>query len=1253
MFTRLASVLATAASFLLYASAPAALILYEGFDYATPGNVTGQTGGVGWPAGTAWQGSASMSLVSPGLEYLGIASSGNAAEVSTARAEANYRAWNSDLFAADGGVLWFSFLFSTSATTSDLRVFPLGATGTAGAGVFVLNNTVRADINSQRSDSLTFDYGETNLVVARLQFSDTPGEDSVRVWLNPSLDQEPTTDYVEQKGDFPVFTSGDNPLPYNVFVRGGGTWGGIVDALRLETTFFGAEPVFKLDFNGLGAETQAGYFAMATDPANENRAFTDAATFSHVFGPGEHVGVEFDGDRAKRRNPLTGGPYQDLSQLLRDWYGVSTGEFSVSLSLPLGTYQLTSYHHDVLVGAGQSISITLNDAAGTSTATAVQTGGTAPDAIGSFTGNVTSDGTEAITLTYASSSQIGINGLHLEPFGFWSNPSGGLWSDSSNWMHGHVAEGAGTIAGFRAVNIWDDVTVSLDSSRSLHGLAFGNLDPASPAGWIIDDNGSADNTITLAGTAPVVTVNELGSGKTAEIAVRLAGTGGLRKDGPGTLVLARENTYTGPTEVAAGTLKLGPNGTIPQSGAIAVRAGATLDVAQVTDGFSVVDGQTISGAGSIAGQTTIASGAVLAPGDSIGTLTFSNDLILASGATIDWEFLNADTPGIHYDSIAGPRLVLPNVAQGITLNITGLNGHSLHPGDTFSLLQGGTVTVGGTTLSPGTDITNLFSITDHVGWSGGWKVTTGSLAITAVDPTVEVHPMFKLDFNGANGPTQAGYDAMSYPNATGDFDQEATFANALGPGEGVTVAFEGNRARNRGQLTGGLHSGPLGQSGLLQDWYGKHYDDGFSLALTLPPGTYKLTSFHHDALGGTYSGAVTVSDALDTHDPVTFTQTGGYEPVTIGTFTANITSSGAETVTLTYAAAEAIQIGINGLHIEPFGFWADGQSGLWSDTSNWMHGHLAEGAGTIASFRVVDPTNDVVVNLDSSRTLYGLAFGDLDPASPAGWKIDNNGDPANTITLSAAPSTITVNALGAGKAAEIAVRLEGAGGIVKDGPGTLVLSGDNTYTGATDIAAGTLKLGPAGSIAQSSAITVHPDALLDVADASGGFSVPGGQTLAGSGTVLGDTAIGAGGALQPGMSIGKLTFEDNLTLDDGAVWNWEFVRAGTGGIDYDKIAGSTLILPANLGSEIELNVFGLPGHSVTWYEEFTILEGEVENFSAGLFRIENDSDWTRGWRVSLGEGGSNLLLTAVPEPGAWMLLLWTLAGGLLVRRRNK
>lgn len=223
MVARLAFLMAVLAPVSVSSWASAALVLYEGFDYASPGVITGENGGYGWPAGSGWQGSASMSVAGSGLTYGALTTSGNAAEVSSDREEANYRSWDSGLFTGGNGALWFSFLLDTSATTSDLRVFPLGSTGTTGAGVFIANNTVRADIAAQRSGSLALDSGETNLIVARIGFSDASGEDSVRVWVNPSLDEQPTTGYVEQKGDFPLFTSGEDPLPYNFFIRGGST----------------------------------------------------------------------------------------------------------------------------------------------------------------------------------------------------------------------------------------------------------------------------------------------------------------------------------------------------------------------------------------------------------------------------------------------------------------------------------------------------------------------------------------------------------------------------------------------------------------------------------------------------------------------------------------------------------------------------------------------------------------------------------------------------------------------------------------------------------------------------------------------------------------------------------------------------------------------------------------------------------------------------------------------------------------------
>jgi autotransporter-associated beta strand protein len=97
--------------------------------------------------------------------------------------------------------------------------------------------------------------------------------------------------------------------------------------------------------------------------------------------------------------------------------------------------------------------------------------------------------------------------------------------------------------------------------------------------------------------------------------------------------------------------------------------------------------------------------------------------------------------------------------------------------------------------------------------------------------------------------------------------------------------------------------------------------------------------------------------------------------------------------------------------------------------------------------------------------------------------------------------------------------ISGTGAFVQAGPGTTVLTGNNTYTGATTVSAGTLRV--SGSIAASSGVTVNS-----------------GATLGGTGTVTGrvaSTTINSGGTLAPGdNAVGALVIAGDLTFQSAA-----------------------------------------------------------------------------------------------------------------------
>ena len=178
------------------------------------------------------------------------------------------------------------------------------------------------------------------------------------------------------------------------------------------------------------------------------------------------------------------------------------------------------------------------------------------------------------------------------------------------------------------------------------------------------------------------------------------------------------------------------------------------------------------------------------------------------------------------------------------------------------------------------------------------------------------------------------------------------------------------------------------------------------------------------------------------------------------------------------------------------------------------------------------PLNLTAVNLYAGNTTISAGTLQISSAGQLG-----SGNYAGAIALTAATSTLQYSS---SAAQTFSGNLTGSGALTKDTgtASTLTLSGTNTYSGATTISAGTLRLGAggtAGSLNTSSAISVASGATFSVnqsdtvtqgTDFSGAaISGAGGFTQAGTGT----TTLNAANTFGGGVTIKNGTLESKTT----------------------------------------------------------------------------------------------------------------------------
>ncbi|MEZ0274005.1 MAG: beta strand repeat-containing protein, partial [Roseimicrobium sp.] len=519
-----------------------------------------------------------------------------------------------------------------------------------------------------------------------------------------------------------------------------------------------------------------------------------------------------------------------------------------------------------------------------------------------------------------------------------------------------------------------------------------------------------------------------------------AGAITLTKVGTGTLTLTGLSSYTGATAIQAGAISvntLGNLSTLSSLGAPTTLALGTIALgASGTNGTLIYTGATtttnrvLNLAGTTGGGTVDASGS--------GPITFSSALT-ATGAGIKTLTLTGNNTGNNTLSGAVVNNSASNVT-GVTKTGPGtwvLAGVNTYTGPT--IVSGGTLVlsrVGTSTGTPGVDVSAITV-------NGG-----GTLSVVNVAGNY---------FAGRTG-TAGGSLTL---NAGG----------SLTMGDGATANFNVQQ--------------PVGSTGLTIT--------GGSILLDL------------NNLGGTdkivINGIADIQAAAEVDfNPISTTTNltpGTYDFITAASFTGGsvalslasnglIVNNNGYTLSLT-STATARRVVVAPATINEW-YWKGNLSGIWDPTiNNWAPN--SDGTGTAGSpdvvdkaiFAATDATTPMNVTLGANVQVGGLIFKGTAPTA------------TNAVTIAGGGNTLRINALGidvqngsANHTISAPVRIvanqtwnvTGASqvltvsGIVSDpsgkaltkaGAGTLVLSGNNTFTGAMKISDGTLQVNNLGT----------------------------------------------------------------------------------------------------------------------------------------------------------------------------------------------
>ncbi|WP_342052643.1 MULTISPECIES: autotransporter outer membrane beta-barrel domain-containing protein [unclassified Cupriavidus] len=623
-----------------------------------------------------------------------------------------------------------------------------------------------------------------------------------------------------------------------------------------------------------------------------------------------------------------------------------------------------------------------------------------------------------------------------------------------------------------------------------------------------------------------------------ELHAKLTGSGALRIEAAGTITLANAaNDYSGATQVATGTLRLGSDAALGQTASLDIASGAAADLGGRTQSIGA-----LSGAGNLhmsAGSLAIAGGGAFS-----GAIDGTAGGLHVNGGTLTLTGTSSFTGGTTIAAGGEMRIGAGGSYAG---NIDDNGTLAFARDDDYA--HAATISGSGTVTQAGTG--NL-TLSGNNNYAGGTSIQSGSLTLphgnAAGTAGIANRAVLRLDFaadgtlanelsgTGSLHKAGAGVATLTAAGSTqGDVVAEAgTLRLAQAGAFGVASYTTASGART---AMGGEAS--LAVAGNLEQAAGATLDITVGSVQPVIAATTATLDGNLNVTGFT-AGAPNTASALTSTDFRILHTTGGIT----GDFSGVTLDRASQ---LDYLVIGGKVVGGTDYDVG-FGLtWTSGaargngrftlagvadtfdvdvaladQTGTFA--SGWDGKALTKaGAGTLVLSATQAYTGDTRIEAGTLRTSVVNAFASSANVGVAsGAVLDLGGFDQRAANLSGAGSIVLGSAtLDAAQASDTTFSgtIAGAGGLVKSGPGTLTLSGANTYAAGTTIAAGTLVVphaaalgsGPIGNAGTLQLAFASDETLANAMAGSGTLNKTGaGVAMLTAGGTQGNVTVGEG-----------------------------------------------------------------------------------------------------------------------------------------------